>query len=306
MIISKDEYMNDTAYPIWIEDVTDKQKNISSIHNHKFVELVYVVNGCMKHDVEGQDSKYLSADDIFIIYPGERHTFSVTSSNELEIIKCKFPPELIQQTYIADFSSSSFINSFDIQSLLDNKEKLNIPIKLEKHNANNIKRILLSMKEELDSNTLGSQPIIWLRLVEILILLSRIPNHNHSKCIKTFQTNQIDDERALLIKKINHYLVQYYNKKISTAVVANVFNISVRHLNRIYKQHTGLTVTEMIHQIRIDKAKYYLVHSDDKVINVAMKVGYDDPAFFSRLFRRKVGCSPGYYKKYNGSLTYTN
>jgi AraC family L-rhamnose operon regulatory protein RhaS len=64
----------------------------------------------------------------------------------------------------------------------------------------------------------------------------------------------------------------------------------------LFKKETGQTVVEMVHNIRIEKAKQFLIESDEKVINVAMKVGYDDPAFFSRLFRRVVGCSPGKYK----------
>ncbi len=55
-------------------------------------------------------------------------------------------------------------------------------------------------------------------------------------------------------------------------------------------------MTERIHQIRIDRAKQYLDEGEDKVINIAQRVGYEDPAFFTLLFRRKVGCSPGQYR----------
>lgn len=85
-------------------------------------------------------------------------------------------------------------------------------------------------------------------------------------------------------------------KKLAIPELCELFSISSRHLNRVFKQETGQTVTERIHQIRIDRAKQYLDEGEDKVINIAQRVGYEDPAFFTLLFRRKVGCSPGQYR----------
>lgn len=303
LIICKEDYIKDLAYPIWIEELTHDSNNIPPVHSHEFIELVYVVDGFAKHTFEDQDSDYLGAGDMFIIYPGERHTFSIPPSNELAIINCLFLPELIRDTCIVEFDLSRSINNYVTQPLLNVEKRLDPLIKLPKPDSNRIKEILQIMKEELNTKTSGSLTIIRLRLLEILVLLSRISNQEqHTSFTKKSSSNARDNEMKLLIKDINQYLLQHYNEKISTSVLANVFNISVRHLNRVYKEYTGLTITEMIHQIRIDKAKYYLKHSDEKVINVAMKIGYDDPAFFSHLFRRKVGCSPGNYKRNNGSM----
>jgi AraC family L-rhamnose operon regulatory protein RhaS len=63
------------------------------------------------------------------------------------------------------------------------------------------------------------------------------------------------------------------------------------------KEQMGMSVIELLHQIRIEKAKYLLEDQAEKVINVASMVGYEDPAFFSRLFHRIVGCPPGAYRK---------
>lgn len=47
----------------------------------------------------------------------------------------------------------------------------------------------------------------------------------------------------------------------------------------MFKQETNQTVTERIHEIRIERAKQYLTEGDEKVIHVAQRVGYEDPAF---------------------------
>jgi AraC-like DNA-binding protein len=103
-------------------------------------------------------------------------------------------------------------------------------------------------------------------------------------------------EHTVLVRRITGFLERHYDKKLSVPALCELFNISNRQLNRIFKEETGQTVTERIHQIRIERAKQYLAENDEKVIHVAHRVGYEDPAFFTQLFRRIVGCSPGQYR----------
>jgi len=58
----------------------------------------------------------------------------------------------------------------------------------------------------------------------------------------------------------------------------------------------GKSVIDVLHDIRISRAKHLLTETDEKVIAIATMVGYDDPSFFSRLFHRHVGCSPSQYR----------
>ena len=53
--------------------------------------------------------------------------------------------------------------------------------------------------------------------------------------------------------------------------------MSERHLNRICKQHFSKTVFQILQDIRIDKSKFFLKHTDEKVITIANNIGYDDP-----------------------------
>lgn len=78
-----------------------------------------------------------------------------------------------------------------------------------------------------------------------------------------------------------------------------MFNVSTRQLNRLIREEFGKSVFDLLHEIRIERAKRILLESDEKVICIATIVGYDDPSFFSRLFVRYAGCSPREYR--NGS-----
>jgi AraC family L-rhamnose operon regulatory protein RhaS len=52
-----------------------------------------------------------------------------------------------------------------------------------------------------------------------------------------------------------------------------------------------------LHRIRIDHAKRLLADTDEKISVVAELVGYEDPAFFTKLFTREAGCPPGKFRE---------
>ncbi|MGM7722330.1 helix-turn-helix domain-containing protein [Metabacillus sp. Hm71] len=286
------DYMKTKEFPFWIQRFYHDYDNIPPAHAHEFVELVYVVQGEAKHLFEGQ-SYMIKTNDVFIINPGEVHTFSIEKGQSLEIINCLFLPSLIQDSWLKEMGVSQSMDYFYIHPFLDKNERFHHLLNLTGSNSARILSLLEGMMHEYLRENPCYPTLIRLQLVELLIQLSRIYNErkgmeNHSHRRKS--------ENDLLIQRICGYLSRNYDQKITIQSLCHLFNLSPRHLNRLFKQETDQTVVEMLHKIRIEKAKQFLLETDDKVINVAIKVGYDDPAFFSRLFRRIVGCSPGKYK----------
>ena len=70
-----------------------------------------------------------------------------------------------------------------------------------------------------------------------------------------------------------------------------------RSFNRRFKRATGLAPMDYVHTLRLEVAKQLLEGGDEPVEAVAQQVGYEDAAFFGRLFRRKVGVTPAQYRK---------
>ena len=58
-----------------------------------------------------------------------------------------------------------------------------------------------------------------------------------------------------------------------------------------------MTVMEMTHHIRIERAKQFLANTNDRIVEISGKIGYEDTSFFMKLFKRNVGCSPAKYRK---------
>ncbi|MBM7680284.1 AraC family L-rhamnose operon regulatory protein RhaS [Pullulanibacillus pueri] len=292
IVYSRDQFMKEETFPFCINRFIHDSKNSPPVHAHDFVELIYIVDGEANHVFRGKHYK-LNAKDVFIINPGEDHTFSIPPGKQIEIINCLFLPGLIEPSLLKELGISQSIDFFYIQPFLDSNDRFHHHLNLSNHDSLQVQSILEGMLSEFESLKLGSPTLIRLKMVELLILLSRIYNEVH--CL-TDGTNPFCNEKKLLILRICGYLERHYDDKITIPLLSELFNISQRHLNRLFKQETGLTVIEMVHKIRVERAKYFLENTDEKVITIAFKVGYEDPAFFSRLFRRYVGISPGQYR----------
>ena len=73
--------------------------------------------------------------------------------------------------------------------------------------------------------------------------------------------------------------------------------LAERTFTRRFVAATGLTPIQYVQRLRVEDAKRRLERTDDPVDEIAWRVGYEDPAFFRRLFRRTVGMAPGAYRR---------
>lgn len=74
-------------------------------------------------------------------------------------------------------------------------------------------------------------------------------------------------------------------------------SLAARTFNRRFVQATGLSPIHYVQQLRVESAKRRLERSSSSVEQIAWQVGYEDPAFFRRLFKRIAGISPSIYRK---------
>ncbi|TVY08195.1 AraC family transcriptional regulator [Paenibacillus cremeus] len=283
-------------FPFFIHRIRHGVSNTPEMHGHDFVELVYVVNGEGWHQFEGNEYE-IRAGDVFIINPGEVHTYRFEQGQQIEIINCLFQPSLIRDTLLRELEISQSMDYFYVHPFLNENERFNRRLNLQGSQAASALALFESMLLELNARMPGYSTLIRVKMVELLILLSR-----HYSFLQQPEASRRVGDSQVKVLRIKGYLERNYDQKIPLSQLADTFNISVRQLNRMIKQHTGFSVLDLLHQIRVERAKQLLVTTDDKVISVATAVGYEDPAFFSRLFARMVGCSPGKYRESIGYM----
>ena len=88
-----------------------------------------------------------------------------------------------------------------------------------------------------------------------------------------------------------------YNRKCTVNEFAVLCNLSVYRFIHNFKALTGMAPMEYITAIRIDKAKELLNSSSLNISEISAVVGYDNPLYFSRMFKKIIGTSPTNYRK---------
>ncbi len=89
----------------------------------------------------------------------------------------------------------------------------------------------------------------------------------------------------------------HFKTEKSATFYANTLHITSKHLNRITKTTVGKTTTDLITERVILESKRLMVHSKNTLQNVSEILGYQDYAYFSRVFKQKTTMTPLEFKK---------
>jgi AraC-like DNA-binding protein len=84
---------------------------------------------------------------------------------------------------------------------------------------------------------------------------------------------------------------------LSTARIAGELAFNADHLGRAFRDAFGETLTDHVHRLRIDRARMLFRSTDRPVARVAAEVGFGDERYFRRIFKRRVGLTPGQFQR---------
>ena len=96
--------------------------------------------------------------------------------------------------------------------------------------------------------------------------------------------------------EVKKYIKGHMSDNISVANIAEELHFNPQYLMRIFKGKTGLSIVEYITKERMNMAKKILKSTDLPIKIVSSMVGYEDYAYFTRVFKKETGMSPGSYR----------
>ena len=108
-----------------------------------------------------------------------------------------------------------------------------------------------------------------------------------------FRDSHQNGQHALLIRQAKEYIeLHYADPELSLNEVATQANLSPSHFSAVFSQETHQTFKEYLTGVRINKAKELLRMTTLRSAEIAYQVGYNDPHYFSSVFKRNTGLSP--------------
>jgi two-component system response regulator YesN len=102
--------------------------------------------------------------------------------------------------------------------------------------------------------------------------------------------------QAVIMKAREYIDLNYTSGEISLHSTANFVGISPNHLSAVFAQETGENFIDYLTRIRIEKAKSLLKNTAMKSADIAYEIGFNDPHYFSYIFKKNTGLSPREYR----------
>lgn len=103
-------------------------------------------------------------------------------------------------------------------------------------------------------------------------------------------------DRSRYTKKARKYITEHYNENINLDDICGFAGISKNYFCHLFKSETGLSIWDYLTEYRISKARELLTGSDMKNYEIAYSIGYENPSYFSKIFRKVTGKSPSDYR----------
>lgn len=124
--------------------------------------------------------------------------------------------------------------------------------------------------------------------------------HNIRRMLDEKRQYRKPDTTEDLMRKLDIYIQEHMTEPITAASLAAEFGLVAPYLSRLFKEYSGYTLSQYIQKIRLDRAKQLLrMDGDILAKDVAEMVGYSNPLYFSKIFKKKVGIYPSEYRKEN-------
>ena len=112
-----------------------------------------------------------------------------------------------------------------------------------------------------------------------------------------------DVKHADAIFQAIQYINKNYSEKVSLDEVAGAVYLSPAYFSKIFKEEMKCNFNSYLNQVRIDKSKNLLLNSKFSLVEIAGMVGYEDQSYFTKVFKRISGLSPGKYREKRGKIS---
>lgn len=231
-------------------------------------QMLYVASGKGHFFFNGEE-KIVSAGHMVFYRPKETQKYVYYGTDQTEV-------------YWVHFTGSKVKDIMRKYGISDDMHILYAGISLE------YVKIFKQMISELQQCQDYSEEILPMLLQQLFILLYRYTTKEHK-----LKNDYLETEMELAMKFFN----ENYNTPINIDAYAASRGMSISWFIRNFKKYTTTTPMQYIVSLRITNAQILLETTNYNVTEIANIVGYDNPLYFSRIFKKYKGVSPSEYRK---------
>jgi AraC family transcriptional activator of pobA len=257
-----------------VDDVVGGIDISHSLHRHDFFFILALKKGKGIHEIDFTTYE-LGDNVVFILRPGQVHRLELDAH-------C--------QGYLIEFDSSFYQPKEAAERLWKKAADQNY-YQLAKDKFEKLKELLTHIFEEhfkkFEGHREAIQATLDLFFIELVRQMQEVnPGHSNGAAYRHGRYEQL-----LRLLEANISSVK------SVGQYAKMLNLSIYQLNSITKETVGKSAAGLINEQILLEAKRYLLATPDQVKDIAWHLGYEDPSYFIRFFRKHTGQSPDSFRR---------
>lgn len=260
-------------------------------HRHDYAEMMIPLLGSCTVYANGRKID-LDQEDIIVVGKGETHRVKELDAGmivvNIALRNTAFP--MNDLNFMLDAGMNQSVSNL-LFSLLSGDRDFGAKYCVFKtEHERKIVGLIYDVIEEYYNGDVQSNQIIHF---DLLGIFARLIRHAYREA-DSFEGREDDDGRNIL------GLLLYIEKNyadITLNEMAERFGFNPNYLSSYLKKRTGLTFIQLVHLQRINVAAGYLADTSVPVDQIAAKVGYENPSYFYKVFKKNMKCLPNEYRR---------
>lgn len=247
-------------------------------HYHNFLELSYVSEGTGTHHT-GSESIQVSAGDLFLIPMGISHVFrpsSVAKNRQLIVYNCIVTMDTLIPLIELFPGGNSLKNLLNLPSIFHTQD-----------HSGAAHHLFTSLYREYSIERINREAALHSLLIQLLVLYSRM----YEDPVTNTHLPGLDKMDEIL-----DLLQLRYAESFTASQLAEAYGVGERQFQRLFRKHTGMTLTQYIQGLRVRAACELLLTTTHKTAYTSEAVGYSHTPFFYEVFKKHIGISPREYR----------
>lgn len=272
-------------YPVSLYEITCSPDHpLLDLHWHDELEFLLVTEGRASFRVDASDYELNPGEAIFV-NSGLLHSGSVFGDEPCSFVAVVFHPSL--------FGNGSFDFLFDRYIIPIVQKTLLLPVHIRKGSEPEIElldalyKIANANREMRLASEMEIKGLLFYCLSRMLILSEPT----------TRSQREHDGYRIERLKAVIAYIERHYADPITLGQLAGIAYMSESYFCRFFKKITTKSPVEYMNGYRVQQAAARLRQTNDKMMEIALDVGFNSLSYFNVVFRQRYGCTPSEYRK---------
>lgn len=253
-----------------VEEIVGDKDLVHDLHRHDFFFILVIETGEGEHEIDFIPYKVVN-NSAFFLRPGQVHQLKLKAGSK---------------GFLVEFNSEFYHPKEKSSRLRLRKVSNKSYCKLEASRFKKLQTLLTSMLDEFNAREEGFEYIIKSSLDIFFIEFVRESStpKEVTSVANLYSQERFEEFLELLDKHIAT------NKQVAN--YTDMMNLSPYQLNEITKSSIGKTASELINEHILLETKRYLLATPNQIKDIADQLGFEDPSYFIRFFKKHTGRSP--------------